>query len=195
MASNSVSANKNLSQAEPTTRDDLLAELALIFQQADAFWRSLGDDDFFAPHGTQWSPAENVRHLTKSTLPVVWSLRTPRWILRLLFGAAPRPSRSYRQLVDRYLNVLQTGGQAGWFAPRKKKPPGAPDVARQQIMAGWRGSGDALLHAAGAWDDASLDRLRIPHPLLGKLTVREMLLFTLYHQRHHAQNVIRRQQG
>jgi hypothetical protein len=32
----------------------------------------------------------------------------------------------------------------------------------------------------------------MPHPLLGKLTVREMLLFTLYHNLHHVQNVARR---
>jgi hypothetical protein len=32
----------------------------------------------------------------------------------------------------------------------------------------------------------------LPHPLLGKLTVREMLFFTLYHQRHHVAVVERR---
>lgn len=35
------------------------------------------------------------------------------------------------------------------------------------------------------WDEAALDRIRLPHPLLGKLAVRETLLFTLYHDRHH----------
>jgi uncharacterized damage-inducible protein DinB len=37
-----------------------------------------------------------------------------------------------------------------------------------------------------------LDRLRLPHPALGKLTVREMLFFTIYHNIHHVENVVRR---
>ena len=36
-----------------------------------------------------------------------------------------------------------------------------------------------------SWGELALDRYRLPHPLLGRLTVREMLLFTLYHSVHH----------
>jgi hypothetical protein len=51
----------------------------------------------------------------------------------------------------------------------------------------------AALHAAlGRWGERSLDRLRLPHPALGTLTVREMLLFTLYHNLHHVLVVARR---
>ncbi len=43
-----------------------------------------------------------------------------------------------------------------------------------------------------SWSETSLDRYRLPHPLLGRLTVREMLFFTLGHGLHHARNVARR---
>ena len=46
--------------------------------------------------------------------------------------------------------------------------------------------------AIGKWSEEKLDALQLPHPLLGNLTVREMLLFTLYHQRHHIDVVRRR---
>ena len=39
------------------------------------------------------------------------------------------------------------------------------------------------------WRDTDLDKYFLPHPLLGKLTIREMLFFTLYHDRHHVNNV------
>ncbi len=42
------------------------------------------------------------------------------------------------------------------------------------------------------WSDAQLDRRCLPHPLLGKLSVREMLFFTLYHNLHHVQVAERR---
>jgi hypothetical protein len=43
----------------------------------------------------------------------------------------------------------------------------------------------ALARALEHWTEMDLDRCRLPHPLLGKITVREMLFFTLYHYEHH----------
>ena len=37
------------------------------------------------------------------------------------------------------------------------------------------------------WDEKSLSKYVIPHPLLGKLSVREMLYFTILHTDHHRQ--------
>ena len=51
---------------------------------------------------------------------------------------------------------------------------------------------DELRAAIARWPDRSLDRYQLPHPLLGKLTLREMLIFTAYHQMHHLEGVKRR---
>lgn len=45
-----------------------------------------------------------------------------------------------------------------------------------------------MAESASSYDRIDADNVR--H--LGKLTVREMLFFTLYHNLHHAQNVARR---
>lgn len=45
----------------------------------------------------------------------------------------------------------------------------------------------ALRGALEQWSEADLDRVRMPHPILGPLTVREMLFFTLYHDGHHVE--------
>lgn len=183
-----------LSQCEPGSRGELLAELMLLSEQAEAFWNSLSDADFFAAHGEQWSPAQNVRHLTKSTKPVVWTLKTPRVVLRAMFGKPIYPSRSYRQIVDRYLQVLHAGGQAGMFGPERFGAPTNPrSTLRAKLMDRWRRALQQLIDAAQRWDDAALDGRRVPHPLLGRLTVREMMLFTLYHHRHHTRIVMLRQ--
>jgi uncharacterized damage-inducible protein DinB len=49
-----------------------------------------------------------------------------------------------------------------------------------------------LCAAIAQWPETALDARRLPHPLIGRLTVREMLLFTVYHNRHHLENVQRR---
>jgi hypothetical protein len=35
------------------------------------------------------------------------------------------------------------------------------------------------------YSEKDLDELILPHPLLGKLTLREMMYFTMYHVTHH----------
>jgi hypothetical protein len=51
---------------------------------------------------------------------------------------------------------------------------------------------EALCAAVERWPERALDRYRLPHPLMGKLTVREMLLFTLVHNIHHVRVAERR---
>jgi DNA-directed RNA polymerase subunit L len=44
----------------------------------------------------------------------------------------------------------------------------------------------ALLSALEKWQEVEFDRYQLPHPILGKLTMREMLFFTIYHTLRHA---------
>jgi hypothetical protein len=163
--------------------------LSSVHEQATEFWEGLPDDYFFTPFGEKWSPAENVIHLNKSTRPVALAMRLPRVVPRLLFGAGTSPSRSYAQIQSIYREALQNGAQAGSYAPSRREFPDNPKVIRQKIMREWNRIWQQLIHATQGWKDSSLDRLRLPHPLIGKLSVREMLYFTLYHHRHHWENV------
>ena len=43
-----------------------------------------------------------------------------------------------------------------------------------------------MVAAAEKWDEKELDEYYLPHPILGKLTVREILFFTIYHNLRHA---------
>jgi len=39
------------------------------------------------------------------------------------------------------------------------------------------------------WSEEDLDKYLIPHPLLGKLTIRELMLWMVYHHYHHLDNL------
>jgi hypothetical protein len=114
------------------------------------------------------------------------ALRQPRLVLRLLFGKARKPSRSFTHLRDDYRAVLAKGAQAGRFGPRETVPPADPAAAYDRLLGKWQRLRPNLSDAIRRWDESALDYYRMPHPLLGKLTVREMLFFTLYHIGHHA---------
>jgi hypothetical protein len=66
---------------------------------------------------------------------------------------------------------------------------------RAEILARWDRANARLRGALEGWTEPQLNRIRMPHPLLGCLTTREMLHFTLYHNQHHVAAVQRRLAG
>lgn len=177
---------------EPRTRDEILAQLARLHHASAGYWASFSTAELFAPIGTAWSPADNVRHLTKSIRPVAQALRLPRLVLWLRFGPARRASRSYAGVRDTYHARLAQGADAGRFTPRPATVPEDAEAYRAEIMAHQDQAAGALATELARWPEKSLDRYRLPHPLLGKLSVREMMFFTLYHNLHHVLVVERR---
>jgi hypothetical protein len=175
----------------PRTKEELLDAFSDQEAASVVYWNHFDTHAFFEKIGSSWSPAENVRHLSKSTRPVAKALAIPTILIRLKFGRPKHASRSYDELVERYQEKLAEGGQAGRFAPAAKSAADL-DVWRREIMSEFVKVNFDLRHGIGRWSDGKLDRMQLPHPLLGDLTVREMLFFTLYHQRHHMGVVERR---
>ncbi len=181
-----VITGRNLSN-----RREIIEALEAAHEVGVEYWAGFTTPVFFAPIGTHWSPAEHVRHLTRSMTPLLPVLRVPRMALRLVFGQAAQPSRSIESLDAQYSKALAAGGTAGRFTP----PPDqaiANDVRRNQIMDAHSETLRGLTQAMERWTESELDACRLPHPLLGKLTVREMMLFTLLHNRHHLEACERR---
>ena len=174
------------------SKDDILALLARLREDGLGFWRRVEPDRFWSRPDEGWSPAENVRHLTKCTTPVARALRLPRWILRALFGVAEAPSRDVDALRSTYLAGLKRGAAAGRYAPAPAPPPPEPVAGQQRIIEACREAIAGLERALRPWPDADLDRQRLPHPVLGPLSLREMLLFTVLHFDHHRDIVARR---
>ena len=129
----------------------------------------------------KWTPAQQVEHILRAVRPVSMALRVPKWFLRWRFGKPNRPQRDYDGLVQRYKEKLAAGGRAsGRFVP---PPVPAGDI--EGIAASLRGTVKTLCDRVDSWTEHELDTVLLPHPLLGKLTVREMLYFTIYHVQHH----------
>jgi hypothetical protein len=173
----------------PYTGPDLTAALRALHDESVEYWSTLATPDFFAPIGSAWSPADNVRHLTKAMRAVTAGLKIPRWLLWLRFGRG-ETSRGYDQMKEVYLARLARGASAGRFAPSAAGAHDDPE--RRRIMEFHAAAVDDLRAALARWPERALDTRRLPHPLLGSITVREMLFFTLYHNRHHLDGVRRR---
>ncbi len=147
--------------------------------------RELNDAEFcFAPEG-KWSAGQQLDHIIKSAGPVNMALRLPKFILKWKFGTANRPSKTYEALIEKYNLKLKEGGRAsGRFVPA------TVDAANKEILLTKLTSlVNKLSRITQKHSEEALDKYILPHPLLGKLTLREMLYFTAYHVEHHRQLV------
>ncbi|HEY1013545.1 MAG TPA: DinB family protein, partial [Herpetosiphonaceae bacterium] len=74
-------------------------------------------------------------------------------------------------------------------APPRFQPQ--PPADRSQLAADWRDQGGSLAAAIAGWSESEADAHVLPHPVLGNLTIREMLRFAAYHNQHHVNDVRR----
>lgn len=149
--------------------------------------RGLNDTDFcYAPDG-KWSAAQQLAHIIRSVSPVNMAMGLPKFIVKWRFGLANRPSKDFDQLVEKYTAKLKEGGRAsGRFVP----PPVEADK-KDKLLSQLNTVVEKLSRKILAHSEEALDKYILPHPLLGKLTLREMLYFTAYHVEHHRQLVQR----
>ncbi len=135
----------------------------------------------FSAERVGWSYAQNLDHLVRSVAAVAKALALPKWLIRILFGTSSK-SRTSNEVRSAYLAKLDQGSQAGG----KFVPTGSQ--TQTDALAQWKRVSDQLTSNLDRWNEQQIDRLRLPHPILGKLTVREMLYFTAFHTRHHLDN-------
>ncbi len=164
----------------------LAQSLTNSYHNFNATVTALKADEFvFAPAG-KWSAGQHLSHLIKSVAPVNLAFWLPKFVLRLLFGTANRPSKTYEELIAKYQSKLSLGGKAtGKFVPKV-----VTTSQQQQLALQLHRQAAVLARRVAKCSEADLDRYILPHPLLGKLTLREMIYFTSYHAIHHNQLVL-----
>ncbi len=170
---------------EPRSGPEIVAALERLHDDSQRYMSALSPSIFSHPQGPKWAPADHVRHLSKSSRALISGLSLPNLALGFMFGRSPDPSRSFPVVREVYRARLQIGGSAGRFAPSARPLPADPGAWQSEVLSSWSKTASALRGAATGWAEPALDRYRLPHPLLGRLTVREMLFFTLYHDAHH----------
>ena len=177
---------------DPYHSDEIARQLLSLHAESVRYLDEISVTEFFRPQALKWSPAEHVRHLHKSVRPLVKALAVPRIVLRLRFGRSRRRSRQFGDIRDRYRAKLAQGYGTNPYAPSARPVPRDARAWRAEIMRTWTASVDALAARVDLWRDGALDRYQLPHPLMGKLTVREMMFFTVYHNAHHVRLVAER---
>lgn len=172
---------------EPQTLEQIMGALEDIAREIEAYFYALSPQLFFAGTAERWSPAHHLQHLVQSINPLVMALVAPKLLIRVV-GGSPGQQRSYAEVRGEYLAALANGVRAsGAYVPRLGEASGEEGQAK--VLQAFSHANQRLLAVLDRWSEATLDAYALPHPVLGKLSAREMLFFTLYHNRHHLEGV------
>lgn len=164
---------------------EIIQELGRAYAQYVQYIDGLTEEEFLRSVNNKWTAGQQTDHLLRAVKPLNQGLQLPRFFFRLFFGKPNRPGRTYAQLVAKYKLKLQAGGRAsGIFIPK--------DVSYSQkeiLLTALNNQVHKLQVRLTRYKEEDLDRYLLPHPLLGKLTIREMMYFTIYHVIHHQRNI------
>lgn len=162
------------------TKSEIINEWKKAQKSVSEHLQKSDSENFHLIKNDKWSQAQNLDHLIRSTKPIVKVLGLGRMGL-LALGKAKNPSRPYEEIKEVYLEGLKNLTIAqGVFGPD------ADEISdKTDLINFWNSVGDRLTERLEKKDEKFLDKYTVPHPLLGKMTIREILFFTVYHTYHH----------
>ena len=169
------------------SKEEIIQQLETVSSQFTGFCSGIKDELFFYQPTGKWSIAQNVKHLITSTDTTRSAFSLPRFLVRLYAGKPNRPSRTYDELVEKYKLKLEKGGRAsGRFIPN---PVTAKANKEKMIQTFSKAMQQLTASINKKWQDPQLEKYIAPHPLLGKITLRELCYFTIYHTQHHLNTI------
>jgi len=163
------------------TKEEILHELDKNTARVIEFIEAHTKEELMLAKDEKWNAVQHLEHLLRSIQPLNKAMRIPVPGLRVLFGKRNRPERSFEEVVKKYKENLEAGGKAsGRYIPKK-------GTSINKLKKKYREQSDSLKAILEKWKEEDMSSCLLPHPLLGKLTIREMLCFTAYHTEHHYQ--------
>lgn len=161
-----------------TNLDAAQEALAQAFGEVEGLFPQVDDTKINFKPTEKWSFGEEMVHLIMSTNGTALVLSSPDE--RLL--PSDHPSRNYADIVDEYKAKLLLNPTIGQSIADKE----LKQYKGEELKASFASAAQSALSVLKNWDEAKADQWMVwKHPLLGKMTVREMIYFTVYHTRHH----------
>ncbi len=135
----------------------------------------------------KWTTGQHVLHLVDSMKKLNSALSLPKFLLRYKFGKSNRDVRGYDDVVNKYLDKLSKNQEKAAKFNGYIKIPKLEE--RQGLLTTLDVEQKKLQRTTKRWKDKHLDTLILPHPLLGRMPIREMIMFMGYHTEHHAMSL------
>jgi hypothetical protein len=157
-----------------------IAELIANHKTFVAYINNLSEDEFMFSRNSKWTPGQQLAHVALCIKPLAQVLPA-KAVIGQKFGKTDRKTLSYDEIVSTYYLALEKGGKA----PERFVPEKIDFSKRNELANGLLSDLESMNQAIGKYAEQELDSLLLPHPLLGNLTIREMLYLMSCHAIHH----------
>ncbi len=131
----------------------------------------------------KWNTGEHIVHLVQSGNALNKGLMLPKFYLKYKFGTNNRENRTYPQIVKKYQDKLAANPNA--VSPISKEMPEITLANKEAFILKLEKEKLKLIKKFQKFSDTDLDTYLLPHPLLGRMTIREIVMWTAYHTEHH----------
>lgn len=149
--------------------------------------RNHPDQDWIKGPEGKWKTGEHIVHLVQSENALNKALRLPKFYLKYKLGTNNRDNRTYDQIVKRYQERL--ADNPGAVANISRNMPTITLTNKAPYIAKLDKEKKRLIKKFENWTEHDLDTYLLPHPLMGRMTVKEIVIWTAYHTEHHYNNL------
>jgi len=156
------------------------ALLHWLEQQPDQLWET-------GPKG-KWTTGQHTMHILQSLEILNKALSLPKFFLRFKYGKTNRDLRDYDTIIQRYEERLKDAKGKTFKASQNMKVPKLED--KSYLLDRVQVEHKKLSYKTRHISDKNLDTVVLPHPLMGKMPVREILMWSAHHAAHHNKTLL-----
>lgn len=165
------------------TKDQLIEDLEKSFNDTIDWVNNQPESHFNEEMiSGKWTIAGHIYHLIKTTKAVSKGMAMPKLGLRTMFGKNNRQERTYDEIVEKYENALT---QDNIKVPGNYEAKADRTFKRASLLDRYEQELHDFIKALGKWKEEDMSVYVLPHPLIGKCTIREFTYFTILHNDHH----------
>lgn len=175
------------------TKEDLILDLDDIAEKTIIWFRDQTTANFNKEIlDGKWTMAGHLYHLIKTTQEIGRGMSMPRIVLRTTFGKSNRAERTFEEQHKKYIEALanfKATTRKGFVPSDTYLPPSNKEFDREELLQQFSKEIAALQKTIGKWKEKDLGIYILPHPAMGKLTIREIIYFSIFHTKHHLDNL------
>ncbi len=136
----------------------------------------------YKPENKAWSSGQHLVHLLKSEKAINKALGLPNLILRLKFGTRKHKEKTYDTIANYYTEKVK---ETKFKSPRSFEPGEVDTESKAIILEKIEREFAQTKKLLDKWNEKTLSKYVVPHPIFGNMTMREITMFVSFHVYHH----------
>lgn len=164
-------------------KDTIVDRLENVHNNLFEFLESQDSEKWESGPEGKWTTGQHALHLLQSIKALNNALSLPKFLLKYKFGKSNRAVRDFDTVANRYKERLAEVNGTTFGPSQNMKIPKLKE--KKYVLDRIQAENKKLQYKTNKWKDKDFDTYILPHPLMGKMPVREIVMWTSYHVNHH----------